>query len=235
MYKNSATVPGNATQRLSALAKIHCIIIGIGMNEKVESGPGNATIYNSFLLFGETGDLLIHHRKLIPTYTERLLFGQGDGKDLRSVDTAIGRIGGLICWEHFMPLTRQAMHNQGELIHLAFWPCVHEMHQVASRHYAFEGRCFVVAVGNLMKVKDIPPELELPVSLAGEPEEWLLNGGSCVIAPDGFYDLKPQYNNEGIIYHELDDPEHALRERLTLDVSGHFQRTDIFAFEVKRK
>jgi hypothetical protein len=85
-----------------------------------------------------------------------------------------------------------------------------------------------------MRAGDVPPELDLPPALASEPEEWLLNGGSCIIAPDGFYDLKPQYNKEGILYHELNDLEHAYRERLTLDVSGHYHRTDVFRFEVLR-
>ncbi|MCB0522116.1 MAG: carbon-nitrogen hydrolase family protein [Lewinellaceae bacterium] len=234
MYQNSVNVPGKATQLLASLAKTFRMLIGIGINETAQTGPGNSTIYNAFLLFDETGELLIHHRKLMPTFTERIVYGQGDARGLKAVDTTIGRIGGLICWEHFMPLTRQAMHNEGELIHLALWPCVHEMHQVASRHYAFEGRCFVIAAGQLMKVKDIPPELEVPDALADEPNEWLLNGGSCVIAPDGFYDLKPQYGKDGIIYHNMDDLEHALRERMTLDVSGHYQRPDIFKLEVFR-
>jgi predicted amidohydrolase len=234
MYQNGVTVPGKATALLSELSKTLKVVIGMGCNEVIPQGPGNGTIYNTFLLFDANGDLIIHHRKLMPTFTEKMLYGLGDPRGLKSVETAVGRIGGLICWEHFMPLSRQALHNSGELIHLALWPSVHEIHQVASRHYAFEGRCFVVAAGQVMRAGDVPPELDLPPALASEPEEWLLNGGSCIIAPDGFYDLKPQYNKEGILYHELNDLEHAYRERLTLDVSGHYHRTDVFRFEVLR-
>lgn len=233
MHRNSIAVPGKVTELLADLARSNRIVIGIGVNEIVETGAGAGTIYNTFLLFDATGELLIHHRKLMPTFTEKMLYGMGDGQGLKTVETAAGRIGGLICWEHFMPLTRQALHNSGELIHLALWPQVHEMHQVASRHYAFEGRCFVVAAGQMMRIKDIPPELEIPAHLRKEPEEWLLNGGSCVIAPDGFYDMKPQFDREGILYHNLDDPEQALRERMTLDVSGHYSRPDIFRFEMR--
>ncbi len=234
MKKNAVTVPGAATTLLSELAKTYNMVIGIGVNETVAKGPGNGTLYNSFLLFDATGELVIHHRKLMPTFSEKMLYGMGSGKGLHTAATALGRVGGLICWEHFMPLSRQALHNDGELIHLALWPTVHEMHQVASRHYAFEGRCFVVAVGQMMRVRDIPPELDLPPSLKDEPEEWLLNGGSCVIAPDGFYDLKPHYDQEGIIYHDISDLEHTSREQLTLDVSGHYQRPDVFRLEVFR-
>ena len=134
-----------------------------------------------------------------------------------------------------MPLSRQAMHNEGELIHLALWPTVHEMLQIASRHYAFEGRCFVVAVGQMMAAKDFPPELELPKHLKDEPDEMVLNGGSAIIAPDGFYDLKPQYGKEGIIYHSLKDLDQIYRERMTLDTTGHYQRPDIFELKIKRE
>lgn len=234
MHENGVAVPGPATQLLAALAKSLKVLIAIGIHEIVEDGPGSGSIFNAFLLFDSTGELVLHHRKLMPTFTEKLLYGLGDARGLRSVKTSIGKIGGLICWEHFMPLTRQTLHNDGELIHLALWPCVHEIHQVASRHYAFEGRCFVIAVGQLMRVMDIPPELEIPESLADEPQDWLLNGGSCVIAPDGFYDLQPQYEKEGIIFHDMKDLAHAVRERLTLDVSGHYHRPDIFKLKVKR-
>ena len=234
MWQNSVTVPGKATELISQLAKSHQMVIGIGVNERVDSGPGNGTLYNSFLLFDATGEMLTHHRKLMPTFTEKLLYGLGDARGLHVAETAVGRIGGLICWEHFMPLSRQAMHNEGELIHLALWPTVHEMLQVASRHYAFEGRCFVVAVGQMMAAKDFPPELELPKHLKDEPDEMVLNGGSAIIAPDGFYDLKPQYGKEGIIYHTLKDLDQIYRERMTLDTTGHYQRPDIFELKIKR-
>lgn len=220
MFKNGMAVPGPATELLAGLARKHGIVIGTGANEIVPSGPGNGTIYNAFLLFDAMGQLVIHHRKQRPAFSEKLVYGLGDARGLKTVDTALGRVGGLISGEHFMPLMRQAMHDQGELVHLALWPCVHEMHQVASRHYAFEARCFVVAVGQLMRVRDIPPELDIPPGLAAEPDEWLLNGGSAVIAPDGFYDLQPQYGKEGIVYHTIDDLDHPLRERLTFNLSG---------------
>ena len=127
------------------------------------------------------------------------------------------------------------MHNTGELIHIALWPAVHEMHQIASRQYAFEGRCFVVAVGQIMRVKDIPPELEVPSHLKGNPNEFLLNGGSAIISPDGLYDMKPKFDMEGLFIHEIDDLDKAFRERMTLDVTGHYQRKDVFDLRVNKE
>ena len=234
MLLNGVTVPGKATELISSLAKIHKTVIGIGINESVEEGPGSGTLYNSFLLFDADGKMVTHHRKLVPTFTEKLLYGLGDARGLHASDTVLGRISGLICWEHFMPLSRQVLHNDNEIIHLALWPKVHEMHQVTSRQYAFEGRCFVIAAGQMMQAKDFPPELELPAHLKKDPEEWVLNGGSCVIAPNGFYDLEPQFDKEGIIYHTIEDLIQVYRERMTLDTSGHYQRPDIFKLKVKR-
>lgn len=235
MWKNSVTVTGKATQLISKLAKKNKMVIGIGINERVENGPGNGTLYNSFLLFDSAGKLLTHHRKLMPTYTEKLLYGLGDARGLKVAETKIGKIGGLICWEHFMPLSRQALHNDAELIHLALWPMVHEMHQVASRQYAFEGRCFVIAIGQTMRKKDFPAELKLPKKLKGRQNKLILNGGSAIIGPDGFYELKPQYGKGGIIYHTLNDLDKIYREKMTLDTSGHYQRPDVFKFKINRR
>jgi chlorite dismutase len=150
------------------------------VNERVEAGAGNGTLYNSLLVFDATGNLANHHRKLVPTYTERLVWGAGDARGLAAVDTAIGRVGGLICWEHWMPLSRHVLHASGEHVHVALWPTVHEMHQIASRHYAFEGRCFVVAAGLLMRVRDVPAGLALPPELAADPDKLLVLAYSTI-------------------------------------------------------
>ncbi len=153
----------------------------VGVTERVAAGPGRGTLFNALLTLGPDGSLLNHHRKLVPTYTERLVWGPGDTAGLRAVETPAGRVGGLICWEHWMPLTRQALHESGEDIHVAVWPTVHEMHQVASRHYAFEGRSFVLAAGGLMRASALPVEF---VSAAGseDPDAWVLRGGSAIMA-----------------------------------------------------
>lgn len=232
MHQSAITVPGKELDQLCGLAKKNRINLVIGINERVDNGVGQGTLYNSVLTIDEKGKLLNHHRKLMPTYTEKMLYGLGDSSaGLKSVDTPIGKIGASICWEHWMPLTRQALHDSGEHIHVALWPNVHEMHQVASRHYAFEGRCFVMAAGQMLKAKDFPAELNLPEELKSNPDQWVLRGGSCVIGPRGNYIAAPVFDKEELIVCEIDTSE-IIKERLTLDTSGHYQRRDIFHFRV---
>ncbi|NVK85361.1 MAG: carbon-nitrogen hydrolase family protein [Cytophagia bacterium] len=232
-YENSLDVSGPEVRQIGKWAGELNLSIVMGINEKVSSGPGNGTIYNSLLTWNEKGELANHHRKLMPTHTERLIYGQGDGKGLQAVDTKAGRVGGLICWEHWMPLTRQTMHNSGEHIHVAVWPKVHEMLQIATRSYAFEGRCFTVGVGQIMRVKDIPEELNLPADLKANPEHMLLNGGSCIVGPDGHYVLEPIWDKEGVFVQEV-DLNRCIEERMALDVTGHYQRNDVFDLSVNK-
>jgi len=234
LRQNSLTVPGKEAETLAQIAGDLKVTLVIGANERVETGPGNGTLYNTLLTFTPDGQLANHHRKLVPTYTERLIWGQGDGRGLRSIATPAGRVGGLICWEHWMPLARQAMHIAGEHVHVAVWPTVHQMHQVASRHYAFEGRCFVLAAGMVMRVKDMPKELRLTPELDADPESILLYGGSTIFGPDGKYVVEPLCDQEDIIIADL-DLDALDRERMTLDVSGHYNRSDLFTFKVETK
>ncbi len=134
LRNNSITVPGEEVNALREAARDLKIAVVIGASERVDTSPGYGTLYNSLLTISENGQLKIHHRKLVPTYTERLVWGNGDGRGLEAAPTSAGRVGGLICWEHWMPLVRMAMHNSVEHIHVAVWPSVHELHQLASRH-----------------------------------------------------------------------------------------------------
>ncbi len=232
LRRNCLLIPGPETSRLGQAARQNQVTLVIGAQERVDSGPGNGTLYNVLLIFTPDGSLVRHHRKLVPTYTERLVWGPGDAAGLEAVDTPIGRVGGLICWEHWMPLARQALHESGEQIHIALWPTVHEMHQLVSRHYAMEGRCFVIAAGLIMRGADLPPELVRPESVN---EDTLLQwGGSAIIAPDGTYVAEPVFDEETILVADL-DLTHVDREKLTLDVSGHYHRPDIFELIVKRE
>ncbi len=229
---DSITVPGDEIDALSEAARDMEIAIVIGASERVDAGPGNGTLYNSLFTISEDGMLRNHHRKLVPTYTERLVWGNGDGRGLDAVPTSAGRVGGLICWEHWMPLARMAMHNSGEQIHVAVWPTVHELHQLASRHYAFEGRCFVLAVGLMMPADDLPRELCAGVTSRPGDRQWLESGGSAVIGPDSNYIVPPVFDREELIVADL-DLAHIDRESMTLDVSGHYARPDVFRFEKK--
>jgi len=234
MHANAVEVPGPISALLGDFSRTHQMFLVIGVNECVSAGPGGGTLYNSLLTFGPDGRLLNHHRKLMPTYTEKLLYGLGDGHGLRTVETPFGRLGGLICWEHWMPLTRQCLHDQNEWLHVAVWPAVNEAHLLASRHYALEGRCYVIAAGQILNARDLPENLELKPELKTEASGLLLNGGSCVIGPDGNFLLPPQYDEEATFTVDIPDTAAVLQERLTLDVSGHYFRPDIFSYDVKR-
>lgn len=228
---NSIVIPGDEIERIRKKSEEHSVVIGIGVNERTDDGPGSGTVYNSFLLF-ESGTLKIHHRKLMPTFSEKLVYGTGDGKGLEAVDTIVGRVGGLICWEHWMPMARQTMHDSGEQIHLALWPRVKQKNLLSCQHYAIEGRCFVVATGQMMPNKDLPQDLEYVVDTSNGG--WALDGGSTVIGPDGEL-LEPQNFDEGILYYDIEDVGVVSNERMTLDTSGHYQRRDIFRYKVDRE
>ena len=128
-----------------------------------------------------------------------------------------------------MPLCRQSLHDSGEDIHIALWPGMNRLHEVATCHYAIEGRCHVIAACQVGTVEDFPKELELPEHLMGNPKELVLRGGSCVVGPDGEFLTRPLFDQEALIVCELDLTKN-IRERMTLDTSGHYQRRDIFNF-----
>jgi predicted amidohydrolase len=231
--ENSVTIPGPALDRLADAARDAKATLVIGLSERVGRGAGRGTLYNSLITIGPDGRLLNHHRKLVPTYTERLIWGAGDVEGLRAVDTPAGRVSALVCWEHWMPLARQALHESGEDIHVAVWPTVHDLHQVASRQYAFEGRCFVLASGALMRASSLPPELEPHPDRVTGPDQWLLRGGSAIIGPDGRYIVEPVYDEPRIVLAEL-DLRRASEESMTLDVTGHYHRAELFDFRALR-
>ncbi|MEO1434650.1 MAG: carbon-nitrogen hydrolase family protein [Bacteroidota bacterium] len=233
MHENTLSVPSQTLNILQKKAKEKSAALCFGANELAGPSPGRGTLYNSLFIINEKGELAVHHRKLMPTYTEKLVYGLGDGAGLKATNLFGYPTTGLICWEHWMPLTRQALHLQGELIHIAVWPTVHDAHQLASRHYAFEGRCFVLAVGQLLRVRDLPEELSLPDSLSNLPDHWLLRGGSAVITPQGEYLLEPVFEKEKILYAEF-DPAKAIEEKMTLDVAGHYNRPDVFELKVRK-
>ncbi len=233
LRQTSVVVPGAETKTLGEIAAKHKIVLIIGINERVEAGAGNGTLYNSLLTFGADGKLINHHRKLVPTFTERIVWGQGDAAGLKAVETDLGRVGSLVCWEHWMPLARQVLHNDGEHFHVAVFPTVHDAHQIASRHYAFEGRCFVLAAGLIMRAADLPAEFLSETDLTKLPEN-ILRGGSCIITPDGNFLIEPVFDEEKIITAEIDLAQ-IDKEKMTLDVSGHYSRPDVFDFDVNRK
>ena len=221
-------------KRLQEVIRRSSIYVVIGANEPIFSGPGNGSVYNTIYTFNSDGVLMNHHRKLMPTYTEKLVHGLGDGHGLKTISTPFGRLGSLICWEHWMPLTRQSMHDEGEDIHIALWPYAKELHHVASRHYAHEGRCYTVAVGQVMEAHELPDELEISAFVELDENGMILKGGSAIYGPDGSVIIPPLYNQKKLILAEL-DIDAALPERMNLSVSGHYNRPDVFKLNVDKK
>ncbi|NDJ74861.1 MAG: carbon-nitrogen hydrolase family protein [Chloroflexi bacterium] len=224
LFENSVEVPSPAIARLSTAARTAGVNVVMGINER-EGG----TLYNTIVYISDQGTVLGKHRKLIPTYTERLVWGRGDGSTLTVVDTAVGRVGGLVCWEHWMPLARQAMHDQRELVHVAQWPTVKEMLLIASRAYAFEGRCYVIACGTVLGREHLPDDLELLNALEGDGP-WM-KGGSAIIGPDGMLLAGPSGAQEELLVAEI-DPGRVAEELMALDVCGHYARPDVFSLTV---
>lgn len=230
MYKNAISITDLLFDKIKEAAKTHNITIVLGCNERIDTGKGNNSLYNSILIIDKHGQLANHHRKLMPTYNEKLIHALGDGSGLQAVDTDLGRIGALICWEHWMPLTRQAMHDEAEDIHIALWPHVIDRHLLASRHYAFEGRCYVLAVGQLLRANQFPNGLKT----FDNAEEYVLKGGSCLIGPDGNLLSQQVIGKEEIIYVDIPSNDVLIKERMNLAVSGHYQRDDVFDFKVDK-
>jgi predicted amidohydrolase len=228
MFCEAMVIGSEAHRELEEACQRYGMALVLGCNEVQERGEGNNTIYNSILFISSEGRTVNHHRKLVPTFNEKLIYGQGDGRGLKTVDLGFGRVGGLVCWEHWMPLSRFALHEAGEDIHFALWPDMKERHLLASRHYAFEGRCVVVAVGQIMGKETIPKGLDVD----GQTDDLILKGGSCVIGPDGELIKDPQYGTTDMIFVDLPDREALIAERMTLSVAGHYHRPDVFDFRV---
>lgn len=211
--------------RAAARAKVH---VAIGVNER-----SGRSLYNSLLFFDAKGRLALHRRKLVPTFGERLVWGHGDAVDLGAYDAGFGNVGGLICWEHWMPPARQALHEAGETIHVAAWPHGREHHQIASRHYAFEGRCFVLAAALFVTKAMFPEDFEMRDEFRRRGEV-VLGGGSAVIGPDGSYVAGPVHGRETLLLADI-DMDRAVEETITLETAGHYSRPDVFDLRVTRK
>jgi predicted amidohydrolase len=228
LVANAVEVPGPAIDALATAAAAAGCAVVMGINER---DPRSRTLYNTIVTIDADGRLAGTHRKLAPTYAERLVWGRGGGGDLRAFPTAAGKVGGLVCWEHWMPLARHAMHLTGEEVHAALWPDVDDIHHLASRHYAFEGRCFVVAVGAVLRKRDLPADLELFDGIPGGPDELLLRGGSAIIGPDGMVMAGPAGAEETILLADLPF-ERIAAESMTFDAVGHYARPDVFRVEI---
>jgi nitrilase len=227
LAREAVAVPGPAADRLGEIAARHGIWLVTGVNEVDPARPG--TLYNSLLYHAPDGRLALRHRKLVPTNHERLVWGQGDGGGLRALPTELGRIGGLICWENYMPLARFALYESGVEIYIASTADDGDLWQATLVHIARESRCFVVAPSHFQRAASYPDDFPLRELLEGN--EIVGRGGSAILAPDGSYLAGPLYDQEGILYAEL-DPTRLLEERQRFDPAGHYHRPDVLGLTV---
>jgi nitrilase len=227
LARSAVEVPGPAADRLGAIAREHGVWLVTGVNE---TDPArNGTVYNALLYHAPDGSLALRHRKLVPTNHERIVWGQGDGGGLRALETPLGRIGGLICWENYMPLARFALYESGVEIYVASTADDAEAWQSTLVHIARESRSFVVSPCHFQRAASYPADFPLRDLI--EQYDLISHGGSAVLAPDGSYLAGPLYDDEGILYAQL-DPERLLEERQRFDAAGHYHRPDILQLSV---
>ena len=224
-YQNAIDVPGPETDTLAALSQRTGASLVIGVIERAGS-----TLYCTALYFDPATGLAAKHRKLMPTGTERLIWGQGDGSTLPVLETAAGRIGGAICWENHMPLLRTAMYAKGVQIWCAPTVDERDIWQCSMRHIAHEGRCFVISA---CQVQPSPAELGLDVP-GWDPQRPLINGGSLIVGPLGDVLAGPLHGQTGLLTASIDVDE-LVRARYDFDVVGHYARPDVFTLEVDER
>jgi nitrilase len=218
-------VPGATTEAIGAAAREAGVYVAIGVIER-DGLFSRGTLYCSLLYFGPDGRLLGKHRKLKPTGAERLIWGEGDGSTLTVVDTEWGKVGGLICWENYMPLARMAIYAKGVEFYLAPTADARDAWQATLRHIACEGRCFVLGCNQFVTKDMYPSDLEGLDDLAEQPEV-ICRGGSAIISPLGKVIAGPLYGKEGTLMADLDRSE-ITQGKFDFDVVGHYARPDVF-------
>ncbi|KAF2670354.1 putative nitrilase [Microthyrium microscopicum] len=237
-YESAVAIPSSETEFLSEVARSNEIFLSVGIIEKDQG-----TLYCTSLLLSREGAILSRHRKLIPTAAERLVWGRGAGDGLTVAQTEVGKIGGLICWENYMPAARMALYQQGIEIYIA--PNADDLPEwtATMKHIAKEGRCFVMNVNQFAKVsdfpKDYPPFSEghydrKPDGSRWEPNDILSHGGSCIIGPLGTFIAEPVWDKEEIVYATLKLSD-IVEARLDFDPVGSYSRPDVFSLTVNTK
>jgi nitrilase len=226
--RESIAVPGPDTDRLAEIAAEHGVVLATGVTEIEPERPG--TLYNTLLVHDSDGRLVLTHRKLVPTNHERLVWGQGDGGGLKAVETSVGRVGGLICWENYMPLARFALYDSGIEIYLAPTADDGDTWQASLVHIARESRAYVISPSHFQRTSAYPDDFPLREELEGV--DVLGRGGSAILGPDGAYLAGPLYDEEGILYADL-EPDRLFAERQRFDPVGHYHRPDVLRLKVR--
>lgn len=223
-WESAIDVPGPHLDALAEIARANTLYLVIGVVERARG-----TLYCTVLLFGPDGTYLGKHRKLMPTGSERLVWGFGDGSTMPVVDTDLGRVGAVICWENYMPLLRAAMYGKGVEIYCAPTADGRDTWLPTMQHVALEGRCFVLSANQFARRRDYPPEY--PSRLPADPDAVVSRGGSCIVGPLGRVLAGPDFTGETILTAEIDRSEIA-RARLDFDAVGHYARPDVFRLVV---
>jgi len=231
LLENAVSIPDDATKKLAAAAKKNKIFIAIGINER-NSEASNASLFNTLLYFDDKGNIMGKHRKLIPTGAERLVWAQGDGSTINSFDTPFGKLGGLLCWENFMPLARNAIYSWGAQIHVTPTWDSSEAWLNGMKFIAKEGGMFLINSCHAIHLKDIPNKYEFK-KLYPEGKGWLNPGNSCIINPKGQFITEPLKTKKSIIYADI-DLDLIAGAKWIFDVTGHYARPDVFKFSINK-
>ncbi len=227
-WDNAVEIPSAATDKLGTAVSQANIHLSIGIIER-----DGGTLYCTQLYFAPDGEIIGKHRKLKPTGAERMIWGEGDGSTMPVMSTEIGKIGGLTCWENYMPLARMFMYSKGVELYLAPTADSRDTWQATLRHIACEGRCFVLGCNQFVTKDMYPDNLRDHPELAAQPEV-MCRGGSAIISPLGEIIAGPLYDTEGVLYAELDMGE-IVRAKVDFDVVGHYARPDIFQLTVNEQ
>jgi nitrilase len=230
LLSNSVTIPSDATDRLCRAARLANAYVVMGMSERNVEASG-ASLYNTLLYIDAQGEILGKHRKLVPTGGERLVWAQGDGSTLQVYDTPLGKLGGLICWENYMPLARYTMYAWGTQIYVAATWDRGQPWLSTLRHIAKEGRVYVIGCCIAMRKDDIPDRYAMKQKFYAEADEWINIGDSAIVNPEGQFIAGPVRKQEEILYAEI-DPRQMQGPKWMLDVAGHYARPDVFQLTV---
>ena len=231
LLANSVDLATDELQPLRDAAAERQVVVVCGVHERDGRFSGS-TLYNTLVTIGADGSILNRHRKLVPTNPERMVWGQGDGSGLHVSDTDIGRLGGLICWENYMPLARYALYAQGIEVYVASTWDSGDTWLATMRHIAAEGRCWVIGAGCSLHSDDVPADFPGRDSLFAE-SKWLNPGDSVIVAPGGRITAGPLHEEHGLLCATI-DPTAAPADHRTLDVTGHYGRSDVFQLTIDR-